>query len=58
MNLLITSPFLPSPPSHFKATNDLLSFIIGLLLEPFLQPFCSGYFGNGVSLFAQASLDQ
>jgi hypothetical protein len=28
-----------------------------LQLEPFLQPFCSGYFGDGVRLFAQRGLD-
>jgi hypothetical protein len=28
-----------------------------LLLEPHLQPFCSGYFGDRVSLFAQVSLN-
>jgi hypothetical protein len=27
------------------------------LLEPCLQPFCFGYFGDTVLLFAQASLD-
>jgi hypothetical protein len=28
-----------------------------LALEPLLQPFCSGYFGDRLSLFAQADLD-
>jgi hypothetical protein len=28
-----------------------------LWLEPCLQPFCSGYFGDRVSLFCPASLD-